>query len=174
VAQAKAVAERMLQLSRKPTSLYHSPLERTSETARPIAELLGLKSRVDRGLIECDFGEWTGADLKSLRKKAEWASVQFRPSSFRFPKGESFTEMQHRMTTTLERLALRHPGETIVCVSHADPIKAAVAASAGIPLDLFQRLVISPCSVSAIVSSPDGISVGCVNTVGSLGDLGIS
>ena len=101
------------------------------------------RPQVDKGLLECDFGEWTGAELKKLMKLPEWGTVQRSPSTFRFPAGESFAEMQHRIVTTLDRLRAEHPGGTIVCVSHADPIKAAVAHAIGTHLDLFQRIVVS-------------------------------
>ena len=71
--------------------------------------------------------------------------MQHAPSTFRFPDGESFSEMQQRIWTTIERLAKRHRNRTVVVVSHADPIKAAVTYAQGVPLDLFQRTVISPC-----------------------------
>ena len=147
-------------------AVYASPLERTRETAAPIAKALDLKVKTDRGLLECEFGEWTGAKLSDLRKKPEWETVQRHPSGFRFPGGESFTEMQTRMTSALDRLAAAHRGETIVAVSHADPIKAAVAHALGTHLDLFQRIVISPCSVSAILVSPGGPVVLAVNSTG--------
>ncbi len=154
--------------------MYASPLERTTETARPIAKRLGLRVRSERGLLECDFGEWTGASLKVLMKKAEWAEVQRAPSGFRFPGGESFLEMQARIASAISRLAERHPGETVVAVSHADPIKAAVATAAGTPLDLFQRLTISPCSVSALAVGATGTTVLSVNSTSSLADLAIA
>ena len=120
VTQAQRVAERLAELATAPSALYVSPLERTRETAAPIAAALSLRARSERGLLECDFGDWTGKTLASLRKKPEWRAVQHAPSTFRFPSGESFTEMQVRIWTTLERLAAAHPGETIVVVSHAD------------------------------------------------------
>ena len=67
-----------------------------------------------------------------------------------------------------------HPGETVVAVSHADPIKAVVAAAAGVPLDLFQRLVVSPCSVSALAYDAGGPHVLCVNSTASLAELALS
>jgi probable phosphoglycerate mutase len=82
--------------------------------------------------------------------------------------------MQARITSTIARLVRLHPGETIVVVSHADPIKAAVAAAAGTHLDLFQRLVISPCSVSALAYSQHGPHVLCVNATASLSGLVMS
>ncbi|MHB1252324.1 MAG: histidine phosphatase family protein, partial [Acidimicrobiales bacterium] len=88
-----------------------------------------------------------------------------------FPEGESFSEMQVRIWNTLERLARHHRNKTIVVVSHADPIKAAVTHAQGVPLDLFQRTVISPCSVSAIVLTNAAPMVLCVNNTGSLKEL---
>jgi probable phosphoglycerate mutase len=169
-AQADAVAERIGSLP-KVTAVYSSPLERTRETAAAIARRLGLRTTTDKGLLECEFGEWTGAELKALAKLPEWAGVQRHPSGFRFPGGESFREMQARITGTLARLRSRHPGETIVAVSHADPIKAAVADAAGTPLDLFQRIVISPCSVTAIAYAALGPTLLAVNSTAALTEL---
>jgi len=171
VAQARKAAERIGEL-KQVDALYTSPLERARETAAPIAAITGQRARVERGLLECEFGEWTGAELSKLMKKPEWQTVQRSPSSFRFPGGESFSEMQHRIVSTLDRLRAAHPGGTIVCVSHADPIKAAVANALGTHLDLFQRIVISTCAVSVIAWSPGGPAVLAVNsTGGSLREL---
>jgi probable phosphomutase (TIGR03848 family) len=171
VAQAQHVAERLDDLTRKPVALYVSPLERTRETAAPIARALRLRPKIDRGLLECDFGLWTGKKLNLLAKKPEWRAVQHAPSTFRFPEGESFTEMQLRMWTTLERIAAAHRNRTIVVVSHADPIKAAVTYAQGVPLDLFQRTVISTCSISAIGFTSSTPVVLSVNNTDSLKDL---
>jgi probable phosphomutase (TIGR03848 family) len=172
--QAQAVAARLSELSKKPVALYASPLERTRETAAPIAKALNLKVQIEKGLLECDFGDWTGKKLALLSKKPEWKTVQNAPSTFRFPNGESFTEMQLRMWTTLERLAAKHRGKTIVVVSHADPIKAAVTYAQGVPLDLFQRTVISTCSVSAIALTGQNPIVLSVNNTASLKELIVS
>ncbi|HRE03096.1 MAG TPA: histidine phosphatase family protein [Ilumatobacteraceae bacterium] len=153
-------------------ALYASPLERTRETAAPIAKALGLKTQIDRGLLECDFGDWTGAELKALMKLPEWTTVQRSPSTFRFPGGESFTEMQTRIVGALDRIRRAHPGGTVVCVSHADPIKADIAHAMGTHIDLFQRIVISTCSISAVafhVGGPVGLTVNSTGT--SLADL---
>jgi probable phosphomutase (TIGR03848 family) len=171
VRQAERAGERLAEL-RQVDALYCSPLERTRETAVPIGKALGIKPKVTRGLLECDFGDWTGANLKDLFKRPEWRTVQKAPSTFRFPSGESFTEMQVRIVSALEQLRARHPGGTIVCVSHADPIKAAVAHAMGTHLDLFQRIVISPCSISAFAWTMDGpIALTVNSTGGSLRDL---
>jgi broad specificity phosphatase PhoE len=159
------------ELAKKPAALYVSPLERARETAAPIAKALRLRPVIERGLLECDFGTWTGKKLSLLRRKAEWRAVQNAPSTFRFPEGESFTEMQLRIWTTLERLAKKHRNRVIVVVSHADPIKAAVTYAQGVPLDLFQRTVISTCSISAIAFTDANPVVLSVNNTGSLLEL---
>lgn len=155
VAQARLVSERLVGLPID--AIYSSPLERTSETAEPTATRLGLSVKYDDGLVECDFGEWTGAALADLSGLPQWRTVQHSPSSFRFPGGESFTRMQARMVGALEDLRAAHQGGVVVCFSHADPIKAAVAHALGTNLDLFQRIVISPASVS-VIAYADGQS----------------
>lgn len=165
--QAAAVAERIGSLS-KVDAVYASPLERARETAAPIARAHGLRVKTLKGLLEVDIGEWTGWELNKAAKTEEWNTVQKRPSAFRFPGGESFLEMQSRIVDAIERIRADHPGGTVVAVSHADPIKAAAADAVGTPLDLFQRIVISPCSVTGILygdSSPIAL------TVNSTGDL---
>ena len=171
IRQAERAGERIAELKHV-DAIYTSPLERARETAAPIAKATGLKPKVERGLLECDFGDWTGAELVKLMKLPEWRTVQRAPSTFRFPNGESFTEMQVRIVTTLDRLRARHHGGTIVCVSHADPIKAAMAHALGTHLDLFQRIIISTCSISAIGFAGDGPMALTVNsTGGALSDL---
>jgi probable phosphoglycerate mutase len=164
-AQARAVGERLAKVP-KIAAIYASPLERTRETAAPLASALGMKVKIDKGLLEADIGEWTGMDFKTVRKAPEWKAVHQYPSGFRFPGGESFVEMQTRIVSALERLRAAHAGETIVAFSHADTIKAAVAHALGTHLDLFQRIVISPCSVTAIAYGDGGPLVLSVNTTG--------
>jgi len=166
--EATDVAGRIARLPRV-TAVYASPLERAQETAAPIAAAAGLPVTTQPGLLECDYGAWTGLALKDLRRKPEWKVVQRYPSGFRFPGGESFTEMQTRMTGTLARLVANHPGQTVVVVSHADPIKTAVAHALGTHLDLFQRIAVFTASVTAIAYGPEGPTVLAVNA--TRGDL---
>jgi probable phosphoglycerate mutase len=169
--QAQAAAERIAAL-KQVDAIYASPLERARETAAPIGKARDLRVHIDKGLLECDFGDWTGEELKKLMKLPEWNTVQRAPSTFRFPSGESFTEMQTRMVSTIDRLRAAHTGGVVVCVSHADTIKAAVAHAMGTHIDLFQRIVISPCSITAIAYSVGGPVVLTVNsTGGSLAEL---
>lgn len=141
------------------SALYSSPLERTRETALAISDRVGKPVLAERGLIECDFGTWTGENLAQLRKLPEWQTVQRWPSGFRFPGGESFVELQSRLTDTIGRICDDHPGEVVVAVSHADCIKVVLASVLGVPLDLFQRIVVAPCSISTVVYGSGGPAV---------------
>ncbi|MEC7427080.1 MAG: MSMEG_4193 family putative phosphomutase [Acidimicrobiales bacterium] len=170
--QARTVGMRLAAMGTKQiAAIYSSPLERTKETARAISKEVGIKVKQERGLLELDVGDWTGRKLSHLRKLNAWSAVQKYPSGFRFPNGESFVEMQTRMSETVTRLVKSHPGETIVAVSHADPIRALVAHSMGTHLDLFQRTVVSPCSVTAILYTSGGPIVLSVNNTGELSAL---
>ncbi|MDE0067175.1 MAG: MSMEG_4193 family putative phosphomutase [Acidimicrobiaceae bacterium] len=164
-AQAEAAAQRIAALD-SVGAVYASPLERTQQTAQPIARALKLRVRRSLGLIECDFGAWTGRKLDDLAKLPEWKRVQRYPSGFRFPRGESFAEMQSRALDAVHGLVAAHPDETIVAVSHADVIKAVIAAATGTHLDLFQRIVVSPCSITAILYTSEGPIVLTVNSTG--------
>ncbi|HEX6078932.1 MAG TPA: histidine phosphatase family protein [Methylomirabilota bacterium] len=161
--QADAAAERIGKIG-KIAAVYCSPITRARETAQPIGRVVKRALRIDRDLADLDIGEWTGMSLKQAARRPEWETVQRSPSTFRFPGGESFPEMQTRMTTALGRIVARHPGQIVVAVSHADPIKAAVAQALGTPLDLFQRIMIAPASVTVVSYRRGGPSVITVNS----------
>lgn len=169
--QAKDLAARITSSIEHIDAIYTSPLERCKETAAPLATATRLKPITNKGLIECEFGDWTGAKLKDLAKLPEWKRVQNTPSQFRFPSGESFLEMQARITDAISRIHADHPGQVVVVFSHADPIKAALASALGTPLDLFQRITVSPCSVSAVLYGSSTPAVLTVNAVSDLGTL---
>ena len=164
--QAEKVASHLSSLN-SISAVYSSPMERTFETAKPIAKAFGKSVLKHQGLIEADFGKWTGRKLSELRKLKDWEKVQKNPSLFRFPDGESFMEMQSRMVTTVTNICENHRGEIIVAVSHADTIKAFLTAALGTPLDLFQRLHISPRSVSPVIFGTQSPFVLAVNSTGS-------
>ena len=132
-------------------AIYSSPLERTIETAEPLAKALKLDIISTPGLLETDCGEWQGQSVKKLRRQKIWQSVQQHPSLFHFPGGESIAECQHRMVQVFESLRLQHsPQDLVACFSHSDPIKQVVAYYLGLPLDNFQCLYINTGSVTAL------------------------
>jgi len=151
-AQAAALAERLASLPI--AAVYSSPLERARETAATAAARLGLPVQLLDGVMETGCGDWTGQLLDDLSKSDLWRQVQGCPSLFRFPGGESFTEIQARVVAALDFVRLAHPGQTIAVFSHADPIKLAVAFYLGTPLDLFQRIDVAPASITELVFEP--------------------
>lgn len=160
--QVKKTAEAIAALG-SVTAVYTSPMERTRETAAAIGQAVGLESRVLPGLVDSDTGQWTGRELRALAKLPEWRAVQRYPSGFRFPGGESFSEVTGRVHGAVDRMLREHPGETVAAVSHADPIRIVLAAALGSPVDLFNRLVVGPASVSAVAYTSDGPAVLFVN-----------
>ena len=167
--QADALAER---LANHPVAVvYASPIERTTQTAQAVAARHGLPVEALPGVIEADYGEWTGGKIADLAKTDLWKTVQRAPSRARFPGGESLSEMQSRMVSALEAVVADHAGELIVVVSHADPIKAAIAHYTGVHLDLFQRIVVSPASVTAFAFTGHGVAMLKCNDTGTLDEL---
>jgi len=151
--QAQALAHTLKEKfdSRSIKAIYSSPMERTVETAEPIANSLGLEIIPRPGLTETDYGEWQDKKIKELSRLKLWRLVQFSPSLLRFPGGESIAEVQLRICQEIEALCRIHkPKDILLCVTHADPIKLAVAHYLGLHLDLFQRLVVSPGSITSL------------------------
>lgn len=156
-AQAEAVAQRLA--SAPLEAIYASPLERTQETAKAIARPHGLRVRTRRGIGEVDYGAWTDKPLGQLRRRKMWTTIQSTPSRVTFPDGESIRGMQVRAVDVTEQLAADHAEETIALVSHADVIKAIVAHHLAMPLDAFQRLVVSPASITTLALPQTGAPV---------------
>jgi probable phosphomutase (TIGR03848 family) len=153
--QAEQLSERLSSLPLK--AIYSSPLERCIETAAFLAHPHGLEVVELDDIGEVHYGDWQGKKIKKLaKKKRKWYAVQHFPSRFRFPGGESLTEVQKRAVTAIERLNLLHEKELVAVVSHADVIKLILAHYLGMHIDLFQRIVVSPASVSSLMLSESG------------------
>ena len=161
VAQAEAVAERLASVPLK--AVYSSPIDRTMETARPIAARHGLPVRSRRYIGEVEFGRWEDRSFKTLRRTKLWGRVQRFPSGARFPDGETLREVQVRAVDEIERISAEHPRDAVCCVSHADVIKLVLAHYMGLHIDLFQRLDVGPASVSVITVREEGPVVHAMN-----------
>jgi probable phosphomutase (TIGR03848 family) len=154
--QAENAAERLAAL--RITAVYSSPVIRCQETAQYIAQSHNLEIRDLPEVGEVRYGKWEGKKIKTLAKKRAWHAVQHYPSRFQFPQGESLREVQFRAIQALETLGAHHEkDETIVVVSHADIIKLVLAHYLGVHIDLFQRIVIAPASVSVLHLLPNGV-----------------
>ena len=166
--QAEAVAQALHNAPIK--AVYSSPLERCMETAQPLADALKLKVVPREGLLEVDFGDWQDKTLKQLRRRKLWEVVQGNPARMEFPGGETFAHAQMRITQEMEALSKQHSTkEMIACFSHSDIIRLAVAYFIGTPLDLFQRIAVSPASISTMFMGEMGVRVMNVNHSISLG-----
>lgn len=164
--QVEALAQRLASLPIE--AIYASPLERAVETAEAIAAPHGLQVQFRENLGEVRIGEWTGRTIEELSKTEEWLTIRFYPSGLAIPGGETMYEMQARVVAELEAIRRAHPGATVAVVSHADVIKAAVAHYIGLHLDLFQRLVVYPASLTAFQFNQFGPRLVLFNDSGTI------
>lgn len=170
IEQARALRERLRGLDL--ADVVTSPLERCVQTAGYLVSD-DRQPTVDERLNECDYGDWTGKTGDELRQDPLWATVQRHPSAVVFPGGESLRAVQARAVDSVrdhnDRLAAEFGSDVVwTAVSHADVIKSIVADALGMHLDLFQRLVIDNCAVSAISYGDTRPAVLTVNNVGTL------
>lgn len=154
-AQAVRTAERVAAVPL--AAIVTSPLERCRQTARALAKAHPGAPRVtsDKGITECDYGEWQGRPLRELAREKLWKTVQAQPSAATFPGGESLAAMQARAVAAVRRhdaaVEQEHgAGAVWVAVTHGDIVKAVLADALGMHLDLFQRLAVDPASVSVV------------------------
>jgi probable phosphoglycerate mutase len=170
LAQAAALGERLAQTTL--AALYASPLERTVETAEAIAKHHpNLAIQRLEAVGEVRYGEWQGEKLSKLRHEALWQTVQIYPSRAHFPGGEAIRQAQARAVDALETLVARHPNQRIAVVSHSDMIKLIIAHYLGMHVDFYQRLEISPASLSILWLGTDRPTVVRVNDTTHLSSL---
>ncbi|MFC5729916.1 MULTISPECIES: MSMEG_4193 family putative phosphomutase [Nocardioides] len=157
------------------SGLLTSPQERCRQTASAVGEAQRhaghpvTRAVTEKGLAECDYGDWQGRPIRELAKHKLWRTVQQHPSAATFPGGESMVAMQQRAVSAVRRLdaaieAEHGPGAVWVAVSHGDIIKSVIADALGLHLDLFQRVHVDPASVSVIRYTPDRPYVLASNT----------
>ncbi|MEV7677058.1 histidine phosphatase family protein [Streptomyces sp. NPDC088341] len=153
-AQAAALPERLAGVPI--AAVVTSPLQRCRETLQPLLDARpGLEARTDDRIGECQYGDWSGRKLAELVDEPLMTVVQQHPSAAAFPGGESMRAMQTRAVEAVREWNVRveeEHGEDAVFLmcSHGDIIKALVADALGMHLDLFQRIHVDPCSVTAI------------------------
>ena len=168
--QAAGLARRMAEVPLD--ALYSSPLDRCVETAGPIADACGVEVQTLEGVIEIDYGRWTGRPFTSLRRLKLWREFHgATPSTPRFPGGETLLEAQRRAVDAVEQVVERHPKATVAVVTHGDIVALVLAHYAGVHVDLFQRLEVYPASVTAIAAGNGAPKIRRVNDTGTLRDL---
>jgi probable phosphomutase (TIGR03848 family) len=164
--QAQALAQRLADIPL--AAIYSSPMERTLETAEAVAAGHNLPVIAREGLTETDAGEWTGKEIEELRQMDIWPTLQSSPGDVRIPGGETMRQVQSRIVAELEQVCAAHPQATVAVVSHADPVKLAVAHYLGLNLNHFQRLVISPASLTVLWVVEEGTFLARLNDTGDL------
>ncbi len=133
-------------------AIYMSPSRRTRETAQTATEGGSLNLMTMKDLQERDFGGWEGLTLKKIRedKPDEWQALRDDPLNFHPPGAESLSDFSARVNDTMQSLLFRHPGQTILIVTHVGPIRMIVSAALGLPLENYKRLVVGYCSITEI------------------------
>ena len=159
--QAEAVAESLGAVPLK--AIYTSPIARTAETARIIAARHGLAPRTRRDLGEVEYGRWTGRSIKVVARTKLWTTVQRWPAAARFPDGESLVGVQTRSVAALEDLRGKHPKDSVCVVSHGEVIRLAAAHYLGLHIDFFQRIQITPGSITVLSVSDSGPAIFALN-----------
>jgi len=168
--QAKALGERLADAPIK--HIYYSKLDRTQETAEAIhAHHQNIPLEVNNGILEVDYGDWQDMKINDLRKRKMWEVIQEYPTRAYFPNGESMRAVQNRVIDEIESLVKKHPNQMIALVFHADLIKMTVAHYLGVHLDNFQRIVISPASISTLILGHSRPFVGNVNDIAHVQEL---
>lgn len=149
VAQADGLGRRLADQPIK--AIYASPLERTMETAEAVAaHHEGLEVQPLDGVGEVGFGIWQGEEIARLTRRKMWHVIQYIPTRAFFPEGETMRAAQMRAVDALEALVQKHPRDMIAVVSHSDVIKMVLAHYLGMHLDMFQRIMVAPASLSVI------------------------
>jgi broad specificity phosphatase PhoE len=159
--QAADVAARLAELPL--AAVVASPLERTRQTAEPIAGAHRLTVEDDPAFVEFDFGRWQGRTFASLDPDDEWQRFNAIRSVTPAPGGESMLDVQRRAIAGLVRLRDRFADRTVAVVSHGDVIRAMVMYVLGIPLDFVHRMEIGPARVSVVQFTRGGVNVRQVN-----------
>ena len=158
-------AERLAtRLSREKIEVvYASPLERARATAAPIAAALGMSVQVEAALNEIDFGDWSGRAFDDLSRLEDWQRWNAARSVAETPAGDTMRAAQARMLDFVDRQRREARNGAFVLVSHADPLKAAVAYYLGMSLDDLPRFDIAPASLSRVDIEPWGARVVTLN-----------
>jgi probable phosphomutase (TIGR03848 family) len=136
-------------------AIFTSPLKRCLETVAPYLKSTGQKAVKSEALLEMEYGDWSGKSLAKLSKQKMWSIIQSRPSTVRFPSGESFLEMSTRANQGV--MDMSKGKKRILIVSHGDVIKSIIAHHLGLPLDSFQRISVDPASLTTIKFPPSQV-----------------
>ncbi|MEA4883877.1 MAG: histidine phosphatase family protein [Clostridia bacterium] len=155
-------------------AVYASPLSRTVETARAIAAPHGLPVETVDGLNDIDVGLWEGLPVKRVRSEygIEFVAWQTGPELFRFPGGESLSDVSRRSTDALSSIISSHgQGDSIAIVSHRVVAKLLLLHMVGAPVSSFWNISQDPCCINLIQCTDLGYILHKVNDTSHLASL---
>jgi alpha-ribazole phosphatase len=117
------------------TRVLASPRRRALDTAGPLADAASLRVEVDARLAEIDFGAIEGQSYEQVEQERPelYAAWMSSPTTVRFPGGESFTDLRHRLETLRAELLAAPPGGVIALVAHGGTGRALIAGALGMP-----------------------------------------
>jgi broad specificity phosphatase PhoE len=147
----------------KLSAVVSSPVERTRETAEPIARDHGLELLLDDRFIEYGIGDWTGRTFASLATADEWQRFNDIRSLSKAPGGELMLQVQQRAIGALLDWRDRYPGGAIAIVSHGDVVRAVLLYLLGMPVDFLHRLEVLPGTITVFDLGEDSVRVLQVN-----------
>lgn len=161
--QAERLAQALAHFPIK--AIYSSPLERTLETARPLAQRLQMPVRIEHAFMEVNYGDLEGRTFKQIQRLKIWKQVHQAPSQVTFPGGESFVAIQQRAVHIIAEICQKFPAAEVLvaCFTHGDVIRLALTHYLEMPLDAFQRLFIQTASISVIDFQPPKHTVLQIN-----------
>jgi probable phosphoglycerate mutase len=163
-AQAQRLAARMRR--ERFDAIHTSPRKRTCETAVFIGDAVGLAEEIEPDLDEIDFGEeWCGRTFDELNGDPAWRSWNSDRANARTPAGEALADVQVRMCRHMQSVRAAYAEGAVVLVSHADPIKAAIAGQLRLPIETIDRFDIAPASLSTLVVGDWGAKLLQLNEV---------
>ncbi|QQO23339.1 histidine phosphatase family protein [Bradyrhizobium diazoefficiens] len=150
-------------ISPRPTAIQSSPQQRCMQSACILAARFGLPVEIVPALNEIDYGEWTGLSFEDLRQDPRWSRWNRQRGRSRPPGGESMRSLQKRVVAHLEQLRSDPNSGSVIAVSHAEPIRAALLHYSRMELDAFLSIEIDPASVSTLDLDDRGITITRIN-----------
>ncbi|MFF0340346.1 bifunctional RNase H/acid phosphatase [Kribbella sp. NPDC004875] len=157
-AQAAAAAAYLARLGGI-DAVVTSPMRRARETADVVAARLGLDVAVDNGWVECSFGDWDGHTFAEIQEKwPDALNAWLESTTVAPPGGESFDACARRARSARDGLLTRHPGKTVVVVTHVTPIKLMVRSVLQAPMSSIFRMELRPATLTDIHWYADGLA----------------
>jgi broad specificity phosphatase PhoE len=134
-------------------ALYASPLPRTRQTAELIGAEIDLEPVLIDGLREIDVGEATGQPITELATLHPHLlrDVDDESMMIPWPGGESHFQLRTRAMAAIEDIVERHPGQTVVVVSHGGPLGWIVSTLASVPPRPYREFRHQNCAVSELL-----------------------